>query len=254
MRIRSIAALAAVAVAGTSTVALAQGQFQHTQTANMTPTDTGTPKKPKSATVSVGLVTDPDHQPSVDVFEYRFPSQLRFSTKNFAYCTLEKLSSDQTDANCPKGSKVGSGSARAYLGSRSAEPLDFNVAIYANKVGLTLWLTATGALDIRRAIPITIADDGEDGFAKKLVADIPPDVEAAGGVPVILESVDVQLGAKTTKKVKVKGKKKKVRKSFFIISSVGCPASGNLAIGTRLIYKLPQGQPPTEAAAAVDCT
>jgi hypothetical protein len=246
-----IAGLAIVALVALSAVAVAQVTYNHTMTADTTVKKAGTKKKPKNATGSIGIVTDPDHEPSVDVFEYLFPKELKVSTKGFNYCTLEKLSADQTDANCPKNSKVGTGTARAYLGSRNAEPLNFVIAIYANKVGMTLWLTATGALDIRRAIPIVIAK-GSGGYAQKLVADIPPDVEAAGGVPVILESVDVALGAKVTKKVK-QGKKK-VNKSFYVLSSVGCPSSKKLALGTRLIYKLPQGQQPTSAAASVNCS
>ena len=254
MRKSLIAALAAFALIAMAAVAVAQSDgvvTGQTMDIAVTPTKVGTKKKPKSATTKVDIVTDPDHEPSVDVFTYQFPSTLKVSTKGFKYCTGQFLAEQQSDAKCPRGSKVGSGSAQARLGSRNADPLNFAVAIYANKGGMTLWLEATGALDIRRAIPIVIAK-GTDGFAQNLIADIPPDVESAGGVPVILESVSVSLGGVAKRTVKKKGKKR-IQK-YFVVASTGCAANRQQTIGTVLKYKLPAGQPDTKARATDNCS
>lgn len=264
MRKYLIAAVAALATSATAAVAIGQqptpakdgvvtGQFMD---ASVTPTDAGTKKKPKSATVRVDIVTDPDHEPSVDKFTYQFPSTLKVSTTGFKYCTAQFLSEKQDDAGCPKGSKVGSGTAQARLGSRNADPLVFNVTIYANKGGMTLWLETVGALDIRRAIPIEIDPSSDDDFSQDLIADIPPDVEQAGGVNVVLESVSVSLSGsrKVVKRVKVNGRRVKRTFRYYVVASRGCPTNKQQTLGTVLTYKAPAGQQPTAARAVDACT
>ena len=248
-------AIAALAVVAMSAVAVAQQDgivTGQTVDVDVSPTDAGSKKKPKSATAIVTMVTDPDHEPTVDVFTYRFPKQLKVSTTGFKYCTLNKLSEAQTDAGCPKGSKIGQGAAAARIGSRSQGQLNFDVAIYANKGGMTLWLEDTSGLDIRRAIPIEIKDSSDPDFNQDLVADIPEDVEYTAGVKVVLESVTVKIGK--TRKVVRKRNGKRVVKKYFAVSSRGCGSGGQQTIGTTLDYKEPPGQAPTSANGTDDCT
>ena len=249
MRKFPIAALAALTALSLATVAFASGG--HTMTATTTITKAGTKKKPKAAGGTIQIVTDTSFDPTVDVFTYQFPKELKVSTKGFKYCTLEKLSESQDDSVCPKGSKVGTGFAQARIGSRSQGALLFDVAIYANKVGMTLWLTDRSGLDIRRAIPIVIAG-GTDGFGQHLVSDIPEDVEYTAGVKVVLEQVDVTLDATRKKVIKRKGKKRTVK--YHVLSSIGCPDSGMLTLGTKLSYKEPAGHEPTAATDTVECS
>ena len=249
MRKYLITASAVVTALALATVAFAAGG--HQMTATTTVKKAGTKKKPKAAGGTIQIVTDTSFNPTVDVFTYQFPKELKVSTKGFKYCSLEKLSAEQTDAKCPKGSKVGTGFAQAKIGSREGGPLQFDVAIYANKVGMTLWLTDRSGLDIRRAIPIALAK-GTDGFGQNLVADIPEDVEYTAGVPVVLEQVDVTLKATRKKTIKKNGKKRTVK--YHVLSSVGCPSSGELRLGTKLTYKEPQGHEATAKSDTVPCS
>ena len=244
-----VAALAASTALVFATVALATGG--HTMTATTTITKAGTKKKPKAAGGTIQIVTDTSFDPTVDVFTYQFPKQLKVSTRGFKYCTLTQLSEAQTDEVCPKGSKVGTGFAQARIGSRSQGALLFDVAIYADKGAMTLWLTDRSGLDIRRAIPIVIAD-GTDGFGQNLISDIPEDVEYTAGVKVVLEQVDVTLDATRKKVVRRNGRKRTIR--YHVLSSVGCPSSKQLTLGTKLTYKEPPGHEATSATDTVACS
>ena len=248
-------AIAALALVAMSAVAVAQSDgivTGQTMDVEVAPTDAGTKKKPKSATTTVQIVTDPDHEPTVDVFTYQFPKTLKVSTAGFKYCTLQFLSEQQSDAKCKRGSKIGSGTASARIGSRNSGPLNFAVAIYASKGGMTLWLEDTSGLDIRRAIPIEIQDSSDPDFNQELVADIPEDVEYTAGVKVVLEQVTVKIGATRKKVIKRNGKKR--IKRYYVVSSRGCPANGQQTIGTELSYKEPPGQAPTKAQGNDNCT
>jgi hypothetical protein len=241
----ALAALVAVAVAA---VAIAQEDPNaHTMTADVIKSKKkGTKKGTKSATVKVGLTTSPNIQPTVDVFTYQFPKQTFVSTKGFKFCTANKMVQADSDDVCPKSSKIGFGTASAFIGSRAGRQLNFSVRIYANKKGATMWLEDTEGLNIRRSIPIQLRD-GTDTFNQDLIADIPEDVEYTAGVKVVLQSVDVQLG---------KHIKRRVRgeiRHFAVVSMRKCPASGEVALGTKLTYKEPPGQGATRARATDPC-
>ena len=241
----ALAALVAVAVAA---VAVAQQDPNaHTMTLDVVKSNKkGTKKRSKSATVKIGLATSQNIEPTVDVFTFQFPKQLSVSTKGFKFCTANKMVQADSDDVCPKSSRIGSGTASAFIGSRAGRRLNFSVRVYANKKGATMWLEDTEGLNIRRSIPLQLTD-GTDTFNQDLIADIPEDVEYTAGVKVVLQSVDVQLG---------KHIKRRVRgeiRHFAVVSMTKCPASGEVAMGTELTYKEPQGQGATNARATDGC-
>jgi hypothetical protein len=235
------AAVASIAALSVSAVAVAQSTEQHTMTASSNITKPGTKKKPKPAVLKVGLVTPQSIDPTVETFTYQVPKQLKVSTKGFKYCTLQKMAAADSDEVCPKGSQIGKGLASARVNSRTGAPISLVVTIYANRTGMTMWLEeSTGALQIRRAIPVAIVNVSG---GQNLVATIPDDVKYAAGAKIVLEQVQVQLGAT----------RRAGGKRHYAVGSVGCARSGKMTIGTQLKYAEPKGYPITNAKTKVAC-
>jgi hypothetical protein len=78
---------------------------------------------------------------------------------------------------------------------------------------------------------------------QNLVATIPDDVKYAAGAKIVLEQVQVQLGAT----------RKAGGKRYYAVGSVGCTKSGKMKVGTRLVYAEPKGYPTTNAKTKVPC-
>jgi hypothetical protein len=114
--VASLAAATAIACAG---VAIAQST-PASMTVTVSPKKAGTKPKPKSTQLSLAIVNN-DTKRTMSALDITMPKTLALSTKGFPACTVDTLD-NKTKSACPRGSKVGSGVAKAILGVNNPDP------------------------------------------------------------------------------------------------------------------------------------
>jgi hypothetical protein len=144
-----VAALAAVMVVAGATAALAQSGTAPSLTVTVKPKKAGTKKHPKNSSIHL-LVVNNDTKRTLSKITITMPKTLKISGKGFKTCSKATL--DDTNKGpraCPKGSKVGRGSADALVGVThpSPTPIHFVVTAYVggkNKMNFYLHSTTPG--------------------------------------------------------------------------------------------------------------
>jgi hypothetical protein len=231
-----VAAVSALCLIAFSAVAYAQyAAPSHTQTGSVSPNSAK-----KSARLTTELTTGATDEGTVSNFTFLFPKELKIATKGFKFCTVSVIVKAGTDSACPSGSKIGNGSAAAFVGSRKGANIGFNVTLYAgSKTSLTVYIVGKGSFStIKRAIPATLKSASGD-FKQALSTNIPKDIQFVGGAtPVVLASV----------KISIKGTKGKNK----IVTTGKCPSSKQWLLGTKLTYSRPAGA-VSNAKATVKC-
>src|SRR3954453_2005157 len=101
-------------VVGGAAAALAASSTAPTLSVTVKPTKAGTKKKPKNSSVHFVVVNN-DSKRSLSKLTITMPKTLKVSGKGFKTCSQSFLEQN-TAARCPKGSKIGGGSADAILG------------------------------------------------------------------------------------------------------------------------------------------
>jgi hypothetical protein len=175
MRKMTLAAVAAVTAIGA--VGVAQAVTPTTaMKASVTPSKKGTTKKPANVKLSVELITQPaagDPAFATRSTVVHFDKNLKFGSKYLKACSAAQVQSD--DTRCPKGSKVGSGSA---TGMALGLTENLTVTAYNGPGGNKLELLVDGQapLQIHSVIEGKLqADSGK--FGKKLVVAIPENLQ-----------------------------------------------------------------------------
>jgi hypothetical protein len=138
-----VAVIAALTALAFATVAVAQGD-PATLNVTVSPKKAGTKKKPKNESLRLAIVNN-DQSRTMSSLDITMPKTLTVSGKGFKTCSADTLD-NETKAACPKGSKVGSGVAKAILGVNNADPtkrvnLTFNVTAFVggkNKINFYL--------------------------------------------------------------------------------------------------------------------
>jgi hypothetical protein len=242
----AIIGLAITAMLAVTAVAVAQVAEPVIQvTGAISPASGGTAKKPKNAKLQVAFTVNKESRKTLSGINYFVPAKVKLSGKGFPSCSAATINGKGEGA-CPKGSKVGTGTATAVLGP-AQQPLDFTVTVYsAGKSALALSLK--GAVDIAFAAPIT---SSSSPYGQKIAVSIPPSVQSpAPGLYSYVTSVNTTIGGKFVKTVtkKVNGKKRKVKVTYNYGSLTGCPSSGAHALGVQLLYTAndtgPAGESP----------
>ena len=171
----------AVAVAGLLTfaaVAFAVQENTYTVNGAVSPTKTGTKKKPTPVQLKFGYTVGEKSgkRPGlINQYDIFFENG-QVNTQWFPKCTADQIDAEQTDANCPKGSLVGTGNVENQAGATSDESansikchLDLRIHNAGNN-HLTLFLsggpTAGGASDPKNC-PLTVAKAIDARFVKK---------------------------------------------------------------------------------------
>ena len=171
MRRLSLTAVAATAVIGA--VGVAQAVTPTTSLkASVSPSKKGTMKKPRNVKLSLELITQPN--PSDPAFATKstvvhLDKNLRFGGKYVKTCTRAKVLSN--NKACPKGSKVGSGSATAVA---IGIPEKLTITAYNGPKGkaIELLVDALLPLKIHNVLEGTLSSD-TGAFGSKLTVVIP---------------------------------------------------------------------------------
>jgi hypothetical protein len=220
--------LALAALLALATVAFAQQAPLSVQIDGaIKPTKGGKKKKPKNARLQLKFSVNPDSRRTVSTITFYVPRNVKLSGKGFRFCPASQINS-QGEGSCPKGSKVGSGTATALLGP-TLLPQNFTVGVYAgSKNELALALTGTISIAFRGLI-----NKAGLPFGQKLTVDIPPQVQQpAPGLFSYITGVDTTIKAKG----KAKKKKGKKRKKRYFASLTGCPKDRTHDVGVQLTY------------------
>lgn len=213
------AAVAAVAVA--QTYPLPVLKFD----ARVTPTNAGSKKKPKASKVRIAMTIQKEARVTADQIVFNLPRHVRVSGKGFRYCPSTELDATKDPKECPRGSRVGSGSATAAFGP-NLTPINFDVTLFAgSRDELGIWLQSTN-LPIQKALRGVISRAGSP-YHQKLTIDIPPELQRQLGAYVYLTGLKATIGASNGKKG---------RKRTNLITTVGCPKDRKHRFQARVRY------------------
>jgi hypothetical protein len=184
LTLMAVAAVTALCVAG-----VAQAVTPTTAiNASVSPSTKGTAKKPKNVRLNIELITQP--KPGEPDFATRatvvhFDKSLKFGGKYLKSCSRAQVQAD--DTKCPKGSKVGGGSATGVaLGLTE----NLTVTAYNGPGGNKLELLVDGAspLPIHTVIEGKLLPD-TGRYGQKLVVAVPESLQSpAPGVFATLTS------------------------------------------------------------------
>ena len=235
LAISLMAAVAAVAVAQTYQVPSA------TFDASVTPTKAGTKKKPKASKIRLSLTVPKEARLTADQLVFHLPQHVRVSAKGFKYCPSTTLDTTKNPNKCPKGSKVGTGTATAAFGP-TLQQINFNVTLFAgSRNELGIWLQATN-LPIQKALRGIISKSGSP-YNQKLTIDIPRELQQQLGAWVYLTGLNATVGASN-------GKRGRRRKN--LVTTVGCPADKLHRFEARVRFVANPNPPPTGEAVKTD--
>lgn len=236
MRKYLITAMAALAVLAVAAVALAQTYPLPTLTfdATATPIKAGTKKKPKATKIRLKIAVPKEARATADTIVFNLPGDMRVSGKGFAFCPSSELESTKNPAKCPKGSKVGAGTASAAFGP-NLTPIQFDVQLFAgSNTELGIWLQAKG-LPIQKAIRGVVSRAGRPYYQKVTII-LPPDLQKQLGAFVYITGLDATIGANN-------GKGGSKRKN--LITTVGCPKDKKHRWEARMTF-VPNPNPPVQ--------
>lgn len=224
-----VAALVALASLALAAVAIAQTYPTPTVTlkGSITPTKVGKKKKPKFSKLRLTATNSAESRTTASRITLLLPKGVVASAKGFPFCPATEIQAEGTQG-CPKGSKVGAGTATAAFGP-SLSKINFKVTLYAASAKeLTVYLEAIG-LPIKRAIRGLITPAGTP-YGTKVTIDIPQDLQKQLGAFVYLTGIDTTIGAQVTKTVRRK------RVKYSIISTISCPADKKHRYEVRIDY------------------
>jgi hypothetical protein len=166
---------------------------------SVSPTDSGTSKKPKPVSLKLGVkggTKDGTGQPSTSTaLKITLPKGIKWNGK--AWPTNKRCSpSVRSDADCPTGSKIGSGKVDAQALVTTEK---ITVTAYVLKNGnLGLWLEGT-------PLPLNTMLQGKVN-GQVINVGIPLNIqEPAPGVPSAIRTLSFSLNAKTKIKGKTRG-------------------------------------------------
>jgi hypothetical protein len=216
-----IAGLAAALTIGLAAFAYAQGTESATLTTSVSPTKAGTKSKPKSTDLAF-KIENGNTKATLAHLDINLPKTLKLDAKGFPTCDESLLEQGQDD-QCPKGSRVGKGTASAILGvanpnGQGQTPLTFKITSYVvSKKKIDFLLKANEIPTLVVVSPGKISKKGH-----KLTITVPDAAQQpAPGNYAGLQTIDSVLGA-TVKKHK-------------LVQATGCK-HGAHKISTKLTF------------------
>lgn len=120
---RKIIMLTVAGLLAFTAVAFALQENTYEVRGSVSPTDSGTKTAPKPSSLKFGFtVEEKDGKRPALIKKYSIKfAGLQVNTNFFKACSAAKLDQEQSDANCPKGSLMGTGSVRNLAGASSDE-------------------------------------------------------------------------------------------------------------------------------------
>jgi hypothetical protein len=127
-----IAAIAATTVLGGGAIARAQIPADDaSMKVTVAPQKAGTKKKPANTSLRLAITNKNTHR-TASKLAFQFPKTIAINGKGLKSCNKSQFEASTDESVCPKASKVGVGTATAYLGVDQPSPqrIDFDVTAY----------------------------------------------------------------------------------------------------------------------------
>lgn len=183
------------------------------------------PQKGKPYTLRYAASSPVTSPPTI--MDVRISRGLRVDGKEFPSCSPSDIQ-EKGAAACPKGSRVGSGSATLAVGTPGHTQKVSDTIAFFNGPGRTLIADFTGT--VAGTIVVKVKPDS-GVYGQKLRFNFPPSFQhPVAGLNASLSEFSMKLGA--TKTVTVEKHKQKLN----FVAYVGCPSSGVLTFGLHLEY------------------
>ena len=205
MRIRKSLCIIAASLAGLTAATAAMAANHARLDGRITPVIRGLPTVPQPAalSLSLGFTGDDGNQASVLTRAViQFPYGSRLNGKLFPSCSAAKLA-DQGKSACPKGSRIGGGTAVGTAGDVREE---ITVNLYNGKGGKTIVFYLQGdnpvVLNVPWESPLQQLTGGMWNF--RLTVDVPEVLQRIVGLDVAIQDFSVKVDATR----RVKGRKR----------------------------------------------
>jgi len=239
-----VIAVALVATLAVAAVAVAQYALPVTKlTASATPTKGGTKKKPKNGQLKVSFTVNKESNVTADQIVFLLPKNAKVSGKGFRFCPATKINNEGA-SSCPKGSKVGRGTAQALVGPNKTA-FNFAITIYAgSKSEIAMLLTGP----ITRALTGSIGNAGGN-FGNKITVDVPPEIQQ----PIKGLYADITAVSATIGKAKGSTGTGKKKKTTYFVGLTGCPSDRTHDFAVRLHFA-PNPNAPQQGADEAQAT
>jgi hypothetical protein len=205
-RIALCATLALLIASVTATSAFADGQTTVTIDSHVTPVIRAFTTKKTSATLAVNLnFAGPNGEQAATLkgVNLKFTYGAHLNGQFFPSCSADMIRNHQV---CPKGSKVGSGTALGEVGTgpdAAQEPIV--VTLYNGPKGKSITFRIQGeqpaVIDVPFDAPLTTFSTGDYNYGLNVV--VPDILQRVAGLPISLKFFNVKVGTTT----KHKGKK-----------------------------------------------
>jgi hypothetical protein len=226
-----IAAVAATTVLGGGAIARAQIPADDaSMKVTVAPQKAGTKKKPADTSLHLKLVNK-NHTRTASKLAFQFPKTIVLNGKGLKYCNKSEFEASTDPSICPKASKVGVGSATAYLGVDQPTPqkITFDVTAYLvgkNKIDFLVVQSQSGP--IRTVAKGTVKQTKK---GPKLTIDIPeaarqigpPDAPIYNGLGELDTTIKKQIGKH--KLISTTGCKKHRHTVTAVVTFIDNPAS-----------------------------
>jgi len=233
---RRVALLTTLAVAGIAILAAAVAYAANTYAvqASVVPTGKGSKAKPNPTGVKFNYqVNGPaGAQPdAVKTYKIEFYG-VRTNGGKFPACTFQKISQDQSGANCPAGSKVGSGTLQSvvYQTGNPADPNSFpcnkSLAVYnSGENKATLLITGPGdqCAGVSQPFIIDASFVKSSGGGEALQFTVPPTI--LHPIPQFTVAVKNVTSTISRKRKTVTSKKTKKKRTYGYFESIACLGS-----------------------------
>jgi len=244
LRKSRIIAAGVVASLGLGGVAVAQDAApSHTLQVSGISENAGTKSKPKAVTLKLDIRNNRESKTTASRIEVFLAKNVKINPKGFPTC--KAVGSDQFDPDeCPRGSRLGTGTAGAIVNPNGADPttLNFrNTFFVGSSKSLTIFLEQTNG-DIRAVLQAKVSRAGGGKYGQKLTIAIPKELQQpAPGLFSALTDIAVSLKGTTGKGSKKHG----------IFETTGC-TGGNHDFQTKLTYASNPKPPANKQSTATD--
>jgi hypothetical protein len=213
----------------------------HTLKVSASPSKAGKKTKPKAvSSLKLNIENDAAANTTAKRIEIQLPKDWTINTKGFDTCSASKVETQGADT-CPKGSKLGKGTAKALLGPGQS-PLNFTNVFYVGSAkSLTIYLEQKGG-DVKA---ILVGKIKKTPKGPKITIDIPEDLQNPVKDPDGPGPATGLYSALTSIETSLKGTTGKGAKKHGIFETKGCKG-GKWEFGTTLTYA-PNPNPPAKS-------
>ena len=179
--------------------------------ASVSPKRAGTARKPRSASVHMGVTLPAQTTRTVGRITLRLPAHVRLAPKGFPGCRSAQVRA-LGEASCPAGARVGAAVLQGTLSTPEPTPVTWTAAVYA--------ATSTRLTLAVKGLVATAFEARVTGHGRRLTVLLPAALRTPyAGWSARFEAIDLSVGA--VSRTVGRGRQ---RRSVPLVALTGCPA------------------------------